>query len=47
MEVAYTNYFTSSSITYASKTLIPNSSTLFSHLSINKKPYYSSNLFLN
>ena len=47
IEVAHTNYLTSSLNTYISKTLVPNSSTPFSHLSTDKKPYYNSGLFLN
>ena len=47
MEVAYTNYFASSLNIYVGKTPVFNFSTLSSHLSINKKPYYNSSLFLN
>ena len=47
IKVAHTNYFTSSLNIYAGKTLVFNSSTLSSHLSVNKKPYYNSSLFLN
>ena len=36
IEVAYTNYFTSSLNIYIGKTPVPNSGTLFSHLFINK-----------
>ena len=46
-EVAYINYFTSSLNIYIGKTLVFNSSTLFSYLSINKKLYYNSSLSLN
>ena len=46
-EVAYINYLTSSLNIYIGITLVSNSSTLFSYLSIDKKPYYNSNLFLN
>ena len=46
-EVVYTKYFTSSLNIYIGKTLVLNFSTLSSHLSINRKPYYSSSLFLN
>ena len=47
IKVAHTNYFTSSLNIYAGKTPVPNSSTLFSHLSVDKKPYYNSSLILN
>ena len=46
-EVAYTNCFAGSLNIYTGKTLVLNSSTLFSHLFIDKKPYYNSSLFLN
>ena len=46
-EIAYTNCFAGSLNIYIGKTLVPNSSTLFSHLSADKKPYYNSSLFLN
>ena len=46
-EVAYTNYLTSSLNIFTGKTLVPNSSTLFTYLSINRKPYYSGSLSLN
>ena len=46
-EIAYTNYLTSSLNIYIGKTLVSNFSTLSSHLSANRKLYYSSNLFLN
>ena len=46
-EVAYTNCLTGSLNIYAGKTPVPNSSTLFSHLSADGKPYYNSSLFLN
>ena len=46
-EVAYTNCLTSSLNIYVGKTPVPNFSTLSSHLSIDKKPYYNSSLFLN
>jgi hypothetical protein len=45
--IAHINCFTSSLNIYISKTLVPNSSAPFSHLFINGKPYYSSNLSLN
>ena len=47
IEVAYTNYFTSSLNIYAGKTLDFNFNTLSSHPSADGKPYYNSNLFLN
>ena len=47
IEVTYTNYFTSSLNIYIGKTLVFNSDTLSSHLSVGKKPYYNSSLFLN
>jgi len=47
IEIAYTNYFTSNLNIFINKTLVPSSSTLFTYLSINKKPYYNSGLSLN
>jgi len=47
MEVAYTNYLTSSLNIFISITLVPSSSVLFTHLFINRKLYYNSGLFLN
>ena len=47
MEVAYTNCLASSLNIYIGKTSVPNSSTSFSHLSADRKPYYNSSLFLN
>ena len=47
IKVVYTNYLISSLNIDIGKTLISNSSILFSYLSINKKPYYSSGLSLN
>ena len=47
MEVAYTNCLASSLNIYIGKTLVFNSSTLFSHPSTDGKPYYNSGLFLN
>ena len=47
IKVTYTNYLTSSLNIYIGKTLVPDFGILFSHLSINKKPYYNSGLFLN
>ena len=46
-EVAYTNCLASSLNIYIGKTPVPNSNTLFSHPSVNGKPYYNSGLFLN
>jgi len=46
-EVAYTNYLTSSLNIFIDKTLVPSFSALFTYLSINRKPYYNSGLFLN
>ena len=47
IEVAYTNYLTSSLNIYIGKTLVFNFSTPSSHLSADKKLYYNSGLFLN
>ena len=47
IKVAYINCFTNSLNIYASKTLVPDFSTLFSHPSVDKKPYYNSSLSLN
>ena len=44
---AYTNYFASSLNISIGKTLISNFSILFAYLSVGKKPYYNSSLFLN
>jgi len=46
-EVAYTNYFTNSLNIFIDKTPVPSFSALFTHLSINRKLYYSSSLSLN
>ena len=46
-EVAYINYLTGSLNIYIGKTPVFNFSALSSHLSVNKKPYYNSGLFLN
>jgi len=46
-EVAYISYLTSSLNTSAGKTLVPSSGVPFAHLSIGKKPYYTSGLSLN
>jgi len=45
--VAYTNYLTSSLNTFIGKTLVPSSSVLFAHPSIDRKLYYNSSLSLN
>jgi len=47
MEIAYTNYLISSLDTFTNKTPVLNSGVLFTHLSINRKLYYNSGLFLN
>ncbi len=47
IEVAYTNYLTSSLNIFINKTLVPSFSTLFTYLSINRKLYYNSGLYLN
>ena len=47
IKIAYINYFVGSLNIYAGKTLVPNSSTLFSHLFTDGKPYYNSSLSLN
>jgi hypothetical protein len=47
IEVAYTNYLTSSLNTFADKTLVPSSSVLFTRPFIDRKLYYSSSLSLN
>ena len=47
VEVAYTNYFTSSLNIFIDKTLVPSFSTLFTYPSIDKKLYYNSSLSLN
>jgi len=46
-EVAYTNYLANNLNTFADKTPVPSSGTLFTYPSINKKPYYNNNLSLN
>ena len=46
-KVAYTNCPASSLNTFADKTPVPSFGALFTHLSINKKLYYNSSLFLN
>ena len=47
IEVAYTSYLTSSLNISIGKILVPSSSILFTHLSIGRRPYYSSSLSLN
>ena len=47
IEIVYTNYLASSLNIYTGKTLVFNSSTLSSHPSANRKPYYNNSLFLN
>ena len=47
IEVAYTNYLTSSLNISIGKTLVPSSSVLFTYLSIGKILYYNSGLSLN
>ena len=47
MEVAYTNCLASNLNIYISKTPVPDSGALFTHLSIGKKLYYNSGLSLN
>ena len=47
MEVTYTNCLTGSLNIYIGKTSVPDFSTLSSHPSADKKPYYNSGLFLN
>jgi len=46
-EVAHTNCLTGSSNIFADKTLVPNSSVPFAHLSTDRKLYYSGSLSLN
>ena len=46
-EVAYTNYLTSSLNTFIDKTPVPSFGALFTYLSIDRKLYYNSSLFLN
>ena len=47
MEVAYINCLTGSIYIYIGKTLVFDSSTLSSYLSMDGKLYYNSGLFLN
>ena len=46
-EVAYINCLAGSLNIYIDKTLVSNSGAPFSYLSMDKKPYYNSSLFLN
>jgi hypothetical protein len=46
-EVAYTNCLTNSLNIFVDKTPVPSSGTLFTYLSIDRKPYYNSSLSLN
>jgi len=47
IEVAHTNYLTSSLNTFIGKTPVPSFSILFTYLSIDRKLYYNSSLSLN
>jgi len=47
IEVAYTNYLTSSLNTFIDKTLVPSSGALFTYPSIDRKSYYNSGISLN
>jgi len=47
IEVAYTNYLTSSLNIFIDKTPVPSSSVLFTHPFINRKLYYNGGLSLN
>jgi len=47
IEVAHTNCLTSSLNTFTDKTLVPSFGALFTHPSINRKPYYNGGLSLN
>jgi hypothetical protein len=47
IEVAYTNYLTSSLNIFIDKTPVPSFSALFAYLSIDRKLYYNSGLSLN
>jgi len=44
IEVAHTNYLTSSLNIFIGKTSVPSSSILFTYLSIDRKLYYNSSL---
>ena len=47
IEVTYINYFINNLNIFINKTPVFSSSILFTHLSINKKPYYNNSLSLN
>jgi hypothetical protein len=47
MEVAYTNYLTSSLNTFADKTPVPSFGALFTYPSIDRKLYYNGGLSLD
>jgi len=47
IEVACTNYLTSSLDIFIDKTLVPSFGALFTYLSIDRKLYYNSGLSLN
>ena len=47
IEIAHTNYLAGSLNIYTGKTPVPNFGALFSYLSMDKKLYYNSGLFLN
>ena len=47
IEVAYTNCLANSLNIFIGKTLVPSFGVPFAHLSIDKKLYYNSGLFLN
>ena len=47
IEVAYTNYLAGSLDIYIGRTPVPNFGALFTHLFMDKRPYYSSGLSLN
>ena len=47
IEIARTNYLTSSLNIFIDKTLVPSSNVPFIYPSIDKKPYYSGSLSLN
>ena len=47
IEVAYTNYLTSSLNIFIDKTLVPSSSALFTYPSKDRKLYYNSSLSLD
>ena len=47
MEVAYTNYLTSSLNIFVGKTLVPSSSVPLTYLCMDRNLYYNSSLSLN